>query len=222
MYNINSGGEIDGGGTSTKPGAASVSMTWTGASSQDWAIGAVPIKPAPAITNTIFTQSPALCSSLTIKAGTTITITNYVSIISGSMPANPSITAVLKYGSTNIITLSSPAYNSGTGIVTWTGTLGADVTVPAGQAIVLDITSAQSAVIFKIDYDSQTKPSKISLPVSTYINVNSVDVYSAVYPGGIPVNTSVGPTTKYIRAVVSNPFGFSDITALNITITPTG
>jgi hypothetical protein len=43
LYNINSGGEVDGGGTSTKPGAASVTMSWNGASSQDWAIELFPL-----------------------------------------------------------------------------------------------------------------------------------------------------------------------------------
>src|SRR6185503_11412810 len=77
-------------------------------------------------------------------------------------------------------------------------------------------------VIFGIDFDSQTKPSRIDLPVSTFINVNSLAVYSAAYPGGAPVVSGVGGTTKYIRAVVTDPFGSSDITGMNFTITPTG
>ncbi|MBK7764284.1 MAG: hypothetical protein IPI46_13225 [Bacteroidetes bacterium] len=219
LWNIASGGEMRG-GASTEPGAASVTMSWTGASSQDWAIGAVSIKPAAAINNTTFTMGTPLCSALTIKAGTAITVQSYVTVNTGTMPASPSITALLKYGATNIINLTSAAYNSGTGIITWTGTLGADVTVPAGQAIAMVVTTAQAGVTFTMDFDSQTKPSKINLPVSTYINVNSFNIYSAVYPGGSIVNSSVAGATRYARAVVSDPFGFSDITALNITINP--
>ncbi len=221
-YNINTGGELKAGGASTKPGAASVAMTWTGSGSTDWAIGAVPIKPAPALSLISFTQSPVLCSPLTIKASNTITITNYVSIISGSMPANPAITATLKYGSTTIATFNSPVYNSGTGIITWSGTIGSDVTVPSGSAIVLEINCTQASVGYKINYDSQTKPSKVSLPVSTFIHMNSVNVYDAAYPAGNIITGSVGGTTKYIRAVVTDPFGASDITATDVTITPTG
>ena len=44
----------------------------------------------------------------------------------------------------------------------------------------------------------------------------------APYPGGIPVVSGVGGTTKYIRATVTDPFGTADITGLNVTITPTG
>jgi hypothetical protein len=86
---------------------------------------------------------------------------------------NPSISAVLKYGATTLATLNSPTYTSGTGIINWSTTLGADVTVPAAQSIALLITTSQAGVAFKIDYDSQTKPSYISFPVSTFININS-------------------------------------------------
>ena len=168
-------------------------------------------------TSATFTMNPALCDSLTIKAGT-ITVRNYVTISSGTMPANPNITAVLKYGATTIITLSNPAYSGG--LLTWTATLGADVTVPAGQAISLQVTTALAGVTFRIDFDSQTKPSRIDLPVSTFIKVLSLDVYSAAYPGGTIVTSGVGGSTKYIRATVTDPFGSADITALNITITP--
>lgn len=172
-------------------------------------------------TSTTFTMAPALCSDLTIKAGT-ITVRNYVTVSTGAMPVNPNITAVLSYGATNIITLTNPVYNSGTNLLTWTGVLGADVTVPAGQAISLKITTAQAAVTFKIDFDSQTKPSRIDLPVSTFINVTSLDVYTAAYPGGTIVTSGAAGSTKYIRATVTDPFGTGDITAMNINISPTG
>lgn len=84
-------------------------------------------------TSATFTQNTALCSPLTIKANQTITVTSHVSIISGSMPASPNITAQIRYGATNIINLSSPTFSGG--VLTWTGTLGSDVTVPAGQPL---------------------------------------------------------------------------------------
>jgi hypothetical protein len=94
--------------------------------------------------------------------------------------------------------------------------------VPAGQAISLQVTTALPGVTFRIDFDSQTKPSRIDLPVSSYINVLSVDVYTAAYPGGTKVISGTGSTTKYIRATVADPFGSSDITSLDVQITPTG
>jgi hypothetical protein len=115
----------------------------------------------------------------------------------------------LSDGAATIITLTNPSYAGG--LLTWNGILAADVTVLAGQAISLQITTAQAGVNFRIDYDSQTKPSKIDLPVSTFIDITSINVYSAAYPGGMPVVSGVGGTTKYIRATVTDPFGSSCI-----------
>ncbi len=176
----------------------------------------------PANGSTTFMQNPVLCSPLTIKSGQSITVTSYVSIVSGSMPAMPDITALLKYDTTEIITLTDPIYNSSDGILTWTGILGSDVTVPAGEAIALQITTAQPSVSYTIDFDSQTKPSKINLPVSTFIDITSYTVYDTAYPGGSIITGAVGGTTVYLRAVVTDPFGYSDITGLGITITPPG
>lgn len=222
VYNIDSGGEMTG-GVSTKPGAASVTMGWTNSpNAQQWAAAAVGLRPAPAITNTIFTQNPVLCTPLTIKSGQTITVTNFVTILGGTMPASPNITALLQYGSTNIINMTNPTYSSGTGLLTWTGVLASDITVPAGQAISLRITTAQAGVTFRIDYDSQTKPSRVNLPVTTFISIPTYAVYDAPNPGGNIITSTSAGTIVYPRAVVSDPFGFDDITALNITITPPG
>jgi hypothetical protein len=173
-------------------------------------------------TNTTFTLSPALCSDLTIESQT-IAVQLYLNIASGTMPVNPNITALIKYSSTNIINLTNPVYNSGTGILSWTGTLAADVIVPMGQPIDLVITTAQAGVTFKIDYHSMTKPSRISLfPVSTFIDFSSFDVYTAPYPGGVKRTSGLQNTTYYVRATVTTPFGFKDITGLDLKINPPG
>ncbi len=175
-----------------------------------------------ATTNTIFTLNPALCNDLVIKAQT-ISAAIYVNITSGTMPVSPNITANLSYNGTTIINLTTPVYNSASGILTFTGTLGADVTVPTGQALALKITTAQTGVVFKIDHHSSTKPSRISLlPVSTFIDFVSFDVFNAPYPGGQKRISGNPNTTYYVRAVVTTPFGFKDITGLDLKINPPG
>lgn len=220
-WNINSGSEMTGAG-STKAGAASTVMSWTNSGNLNWAMGAVAIKPA-ASTNTItFTQTPVLCSPLTIKAQT-IQMLLHLTVTSGTMPANPAITVQLKYGSTNIITLSNPVYSTSSKIIGWTGTLGADVTIPTAQALELVITSSQPGVQFQIEYHSASKPSRISLlPVSTFIDFVSFDVFDAPYPGGVKKVSGLVNTTYYARAVVTTPFGYSDITGMDIKINPPG
>ena len=221
-YNLASGNEITG-GASIKAGAPSVTMTWnaSGGSSQ-WAMGAISIKPESGINSASFTLAPALCSDLTIKSGINITVTTYANIVTGTMPTSPNITAVLRYGGTTIITLINPVYNSVTGVITWTGQLASNVTVPSGQAISLDITTAQAGVTFTILFDSQTKPSKINLPVTTYIDISSINGYDAPYPGGNIIYTGLNNTTVYVRAVVTAPFGPTDINSMDVTIAPPG
>ena len=213
-------GSTSGSGQS-KAGAASVALTWSG-SSASWAAGGVSIIPVALTNRTTFTQSPALCSDLTVKAGLPVTVRTYLTVASGSMPTNPALTATLRYGTNVFATSSAPAYNSGTGLATWTVTPAADVTIPAGQAIALDVATAQEGVVFRIDYDSQTKPSRIELPVSTFINIDSYAVYDAAYPDGDIITEAPAGTTVYPRATVSDPFGSGDIMGMNIAITPPG
>ncbi|SHJ08745.1 LamG-like jellyroll fold domain-containing protein [Algibacter luteus] len=181
------------------------------------------VKPTLQVTYTTggisFNQSPSFCSPFTIKGGSPITVTNYVDIVTGTMPTNPDVTAVLKTGCSNIIiTLTNPTYNSGTGILTWTGTLASDVTIPAGDAINLFVSSAESGVGFSINYDSKTKPSKIEFETPSYININSHNVYDAPYPGGSLITSAGVVTPVYVRTVVTDPFGFEDITSLELNI----
>lgn len=170
-------------------------------------------------TTTSFTQSPVICSPFLIKAGA-VTVSLYTSMQYGSMPANPAITATLRYGSTNIITLSNPVYNSTTGLLTFTGNRATDISIPSGQAMVLDITTSVPGVSFRIDYDSQAKPSKIALQTTSYVNITSVSTYNLPYPLGSIVTNVLGGSTRYIRTTVTNPTGNTNITGVNITVTP--
>jgi Bacterial Ig domain/Secretion system C-terminal sorting domain len=209
------------GGGSIKPATANTYMSWFSAKG-DWAIMATSIKPAASQTTITFTQNPALCNNLTIKAQT-VQVLVHTNVTSGTMPVNPAITASLKYGSTTIISLSNPVYNSASKILSWTGALATDVTVPSGQSLKLDIATAQAGVQFQLEYHSKTKPSRISLlPVSTFVDILSFDVYSAPYPNGIKRQSGKTNKTYYVRAVVSTPFGYQDISGLDMNFAPLG
>jgi uncharacterized protein YjdB len=211
-------GEIRG-GVSTRPAtSATTTGNWTSGNAK-WATGVIPIQQVVLTNSVTFTQNPSLCSALTIKAGNAISLSVYVNVISGTMPANPNITAVIRNGATNIITLTSPTYSSSTGILTWSGSRGTDITIAAGQAISLDVTTAQAGVNFQINHDSQNFPAKINLPVSTFINVNSHQLYNGIYPNGSVVTSVANTSTSSVRVTVSDPFGASDISGVNLTLT---
>jgi uncharacterized protein YjdB len=204
---------------STEPATGtSTTMSWT-SSKGKWVIGAVSIKPAAVVSNITFTQSPVLCSPLTIKANEPISLETHLNIVSGSMPVNPNITAVIRYGANNIITLSNPTWNSATGILTWTGTRGTDITVPASQAIALQLTTAQPGVTFRVRHDSNIYPSKITLPVSTFINITNHNVYNASHPNGTIVSNIPNVGSSFIRISVTDPFGAYDITGVQLALT---
>lgn len=103
----------------------------------------------------------------------------------------------------------------------WSYNLASTVTVPSSQSISLAITNSIGGNIpFEVQYDSLTKPSQVQLPAANFINVDSVATYDAAYPGGSVVTFGNGTLTRYLRAVVSDPFGASDITSLKFEILP--
>jgi uncharacterized repeat protein (TIGR01451 family) len=209
-------------GASTQPGAASVTNSWTTSGNNDWVIGAVSIKPAASAgsTNvTVFTQTPGFCSNFVMPSNNFVIITNYITVTNGVLPANPAVTATLQCNGTNLIALSNPTYNSAAGYLVWSGVLTSNLTVPAGQVISYVISNGQAGVVFHVNYDSTNAPSKIILPASTVINVNTLGVYDAPYPGGNLVTAPVAGSTVYVRANVSDPFGSYDITSLGLAIT---
>ncbi|MGA3163264.1 MAG: SdrD B-like domain-containing protein, partial [Verrucomicrobiota bacterium] len=216
-------GNYTGAAASTKPGATSVTNTYTAPDSQQWTIAAVSIKPAavggPATNVTTFAQTPAFCSEFTMPSNNLITITNYITVTNGVMPASPAVSATLQYNGTNIITLSNPTYSAANSNLVWSGVLTSNITIPAGQVISYVISNGQSDVSFHVDYDSTNKPSKILLPTTSVIHISSLGVYDAPYPGGNLVTTPIAGSTLYVRAAVSDPFGSYDITSLGLAIT---
>jgi uncharacterized repeat protein (TIGR01451 family) len=174
-----------------------------------------------------FTQTPTLASPLSLPQGEAVSVVSYVNVVSGSMPSNPTITATLKHGATTFAALSDATYNSGAGTLTWSTTLGSNVTIPAGQSIALEVTTAQSGVGFQIQYDSATKPSRIELPTTTFINIDSLAVYDTQFSDdgnnandGTPITSAPIGQPVYVRAVVSDPFGKYDITGLDMNFSP--
>ena len=175
---------------------------------------------AVSATPATFTQIIPMCSNLDLPTGGILRVTTFITATSGSIPVNPNISAVLKHGTTTFATLTNPVYNSSAGTLSWTQTLGSNYSLPAGQKVSLVITRNDSGYNFNIQYDSQTKPSRIELPTTTVIEIEDMALYDAPYPGGQPVTGAVNGQALYIRTTVSDPFGAYDITGLDLKITP--
>ncbi len=203
-------------------GAANVSVSYTANQNQDFAIAIAQISPgttASGLTTTSFTQSTAMAANLTLPANQPIRVVTNVNVTSGTMPANPNITATLRYGSTTIATLTNPSFSGG--VLTWGGSVGGSaVTIPAGQSVTLDITTAQTGVSFQVNYDSATAVSRIELPASPVIDVSSILVYDAPFAGGQTITSTLAGQTVYVRATITDPFGHADITGGTLLVTP--
>ncbi len=223
LWNTNAGGVATGGdgirsagSTRAGTGAAGVS-SWTLGTSDAWAVIGVPVKPAAATSTLTFTQTPGFGESFTLPSGAVLGAQTYFTATTGTLSGTVAVTAALRYGSTTVAT-SSSASASGSLITFTFPALSSAVTIPSGQPLSLDITTAVSGVAFQIDYDQNTKPSKITLPTSTVIHTDSVGVYDAPYPGGTLVTSPANGQTLYVRTVVGDPFGAYDITSVGLTI----
>src|SRR5690606_41401901 len=62
------------------------------------------------------------------------------------------------------------------------------------------------------------QPSKLTLPTSTVIHVDSLAVYAAAYPDETQTDSYDPGQTVWIRAQVSDPFGYEDITGGSLVI----
>ncbi len=198
--------------------ATSTNMAWTASNTSNWSGIGVALK-GFSNNDAVFTLSPALCQNFTVKSAQTITIKTHVKIATGSIPNPAAVRATLSSGGTAFFTSTSATWSIADSSLTWTGTIPTDVTINAGQTIALLVESDLTTTTFSIRYDAQTKPSAITLPTSTYINVGSIAVYNAAYPGGSVITSSTAGQVVYVRSTVTDPFGSSDITSEEVIIT---
>ncbi|MCX6049084.1 MAG: hypothetical protein NT075_28620, partial [Chloroflexi bacterium] len=216
-------GQTAGAGQSRTGASPNVALGWSGTNTT-WVAGGVSLKPATTTgtASTTFTQTLSMASNLAMPVGGMITVTNYISVTSGTPVAPVEITATLKYGSNTFATLTTPTMTSlGSGIykLVWTGVLASNTTVPTGQQIFLTLKTSEPGVAFKFFYDSATYPSRVQLTTTTVIDVTSLGLYDAPYPGGTLLTGAANGQTVYVRAAVSDPFGASDITTSTVTLT---
>lgn len=208
-------------GAGTKPGAASVTNTYTASDNQQWVIAAVPILPAAGGglgSSVTFTQSPPFALSFAMPSGGVVRVTNYVEVVSGSMPANPAITAALGFGGAAFLTLSNPVYSAGAGTLAWSGSLPAAVIVPTNQSLWLQVDSRESAASFRILYDSDSRPSRILLPTTNVISVAGFAAFSQPYPSTNAVTSAFNGDRLHVRVTAADPFGAYDIAGVTLDV----
>jgi uncharacterized repeat protein (TIGR01451 family) len=97
------------------------------------------------------------------------------------------------------------------------------VTFPAGSAFQVTITQTapnianRTTLVYPVGAGAGNY-SRVVLNSATVIDVNSVQTFSAAYPGGAAQASFNYGSTVYVRAVVSDPFGSFDIASASISI----
>jgi uncharacterized repeat protein (TIGR01451 family) len=96
-------------------------------------------------------------------------------------------------------------------------------TFPAGSAFRLTITQTAPADTGRTTLVQPVGAtagdfSRVVLNSATVVNVDSVQPFSAAYPGGVAQTSFSAGSTVYLRAVVSDPFGSFDIASARVTI----
>jgi uncharacterized repeat protein (TIGR01451 family) len=103
---------------------------------------------------------------------------------------------------------------------TFTLNLPASVVAPAGSTFTLTVTNntANAGRSIVVTPFSGVTFSRVELNSATVINVDSVQAFTAAFPGGALSASFTRGSTVYVRAVASDPFGSFDIAGAALTI----
>ena len=170
-----------------------------------------------------FVQTSGMASPLSLPAGGNVKVVAYMRVAAGTLPlSNPAVTAALEKGGSAFLTLSNPTVTLISGSeykLEWTGTIASSTSLTTNQQLTTRITSTISGLTFNVLYGSSTYPSRVELPTTTVIKVESLTLYDAPDPDGVVLPNPANGQTVYIRAVVSDPFGPADISSATLNIT---
>lgn len=190
-----------------------------------------PTPGAPAYVNLLELQSVVWTEAPVLQANSTLDPT-----VNPNVPVNLYLASNNAGGQNRDITVSLACSSGGTVLTanrviflstavtlqTFNLPLGAPLTCTAGNSWVLTIrnnTTGAGSRELRVYPVSGGNISQAVLPTTTVINVDSVAVYDAAYPGGIAIVTTPTSTIVYVRSVISDPFGSFDITSASIIIT---
>ena len=184
--------------------------------------------PQPAVTGTAitvasnglqdFTLTPVLAKSLkfanTPDAGNVNMVVTLVETATGGSAgtARPTTVELRTAAGVSIATSGTVNVSNGPTAFTYTITVPQDTVVAAGGALVLRLrnNNATRTVAFSQKTAGQGA-STITFNTPTVINVDSVNVYNAIYSATTQSAFYAPGTTVYICAAISDPFGSADV-----------
>lgn len=169
-----------------------------------------------------WTMSPTLSAPVTLAAGALP-----VELWLRETGAGSFRTLRVTLGNTATPTIATAVYttslpDAAPALRTITLNVPASITAPAGSAFTLTIenqtTGSGSRDVIVYPFPAPGDFSFVALNSLSVINVDSVQTYTAAYPGGAAASIFTPGSTVYVRSVVSDPFGSFDIAGADVTI----
>jgi len=183
--------------------------------------GPVTVAPGPGAA-VVWTLTPALASPLTLPSGN-ISVPLWLRRNAGGTTRNVQVTLANTVTGTIGSATLNPTLQTGTStLVPFSIANPLTRTFPAGSAFQLTITqltlnAGRTTLVYPVGVGAGNF-SRVVLNSATVINVDSVEMFSAAYPGGVVQGSFSAGSTVYMRAVVSDPFGSFDIASARISI----
>jgi uncharacterized repeat protein (TIGR01451 family) len=176
-----------------------------------------------------WTLNPVAAADITIDPAVNPTVPVYLVLRRNATSGNRTIKVDLQCSSGGTILTNTQTINlTGTRVLvpfaltTATPPWTTPITCTAGNAWRLTVSNTAVPNDSMRVYVTQLEGvSRVELPASTVINVDSITYYNAAYPGGSVITSITPGQTVYIRAQVSDPFGSYDINANSPATLPT-
>jgi hypothetical protein len=155
------------GAGSTEPGAATVTMSWTLGSANDWAIGAIPIKPSGGGAPVVDAVSSDTSAVDTFTVSHTTSGTERLMLVGISFdPNNDEIVSSVTYNGTSLSPVGSATYSNDTRVEIWQ--LVAPDTGSYDVVITFDKNLAYGAVAGVMTYTGVNQ----ATPLGTFVGAN--------------------------------------------------
>jgi len=160
--------------------------------------------------------TPTFAAPFTITGATTIDIILVVQRIGG--PAVNSVSIDL-YNSNDLVTpIGSDAgtwNNGGPATLKFSIPVISDENFAIGDFVRLVITNTSAT---NNSFRVRSTNSQIQMQTTTVISIDAADVYANPYPDTTAYSSYTAGTTVYLRATVSDPFGFLDISSVDFSV----
>lgn len=176
-------------------------------------------------------MDPAAAADITIDPTVNSTVPVYLLLRQNSNPGSRTVKVDLQCSSGGTVLTQTKSVNLSINqdmvrfdLTTATPPWTTPITCATGNRWQLTVTNTAAAVAddMRVYITNPTLGrSRVELPASTVINVDSITYYDAAYPAGSIVTSAAPGQTVYIRSTISDPFGSYDINASQPTTLPT-